>query len=495
MSTRTAGRSRIAVRYFDDRILLTEAHAWAYYRLPTVSYEFTTPAEREALATNITVALAAIRMADAEVHLRIGHRSYPAAEWATSLDATSDGGPGWHDYLDEMYRHVWAKDFWTKEVYIGVRLGQRGMRAQLSGGVIASFISAYRAGEQALGPGGRVGLGGRDRPLDGAVRAARPGADARARWRRATRLSDGHRLAVPAHADRHRRRPAAVGDAAAQVGRGRDRGAARGPGAQRPDDAAAGAPGRGVARRVPVVRAVPGRHVLPRGRAVAALRGRAAVPGRGQPADEAHRAGQGQQGRQPPAGPRQGHGRAHQGGGRRAADRASRADRGGPAAGARHHQGTAAVRLRLASADGRRADPRTVPQPRRGGDRALPGCRDRRGQLDRRPVLAAVRVAAGGPGPAELLPAAPAAVHDRGRDADRDGGPRRPGRARTPGGSGPTSARRWAGPGRWCTSTRWWRRPGTGPRRWPSRASRAAARRPWPCCSSSSSRCAARRWR
>jgi RecA/RadA recombinase len=151
MSTRTAGRSRIGVRYFDDRILLTEAHAWAYFRLPTVSYEFTTPAEREALATNITVALAAIRMADAEVHLRIGHRSYPAAEWATSLDATSDGGPGWHDYLDEMYRHVWAKDFWTKEVYIGVRLGQRGMRAQLSGGVLASFISAYRAGEQALG--------------------------------------------------------------------------------------------------------------------------------------------------------------------------------------------------------------------------------------------------------------------------------------------------------------------------------------------------------
>jgi len=90
MSTRTSGRSRVAVRYFDDRILLTESHAWAYYRVPTVSYEFTTPAEREALATNITVALAAIRMTDAEVHLRIGHRSYPAAEWATKLDACSD---------------------------------------------------------------------------------------------------------------------------------------------------------------------------------------------------------------------------------------------------------------------------------------------------------------------------------------------------------------------------------------------------------------------
>ena len=157
MSTRTKGsrgsrgRTRLAIRYFDDRVLLTDTHAWAYYRIPSVSYEFTTPEEREALATNITVALAAIRMADAEVHLRIVHRSYPAADWATKLDATSDGGPGWLDYLEEMYRHVWAKDFWTKEVYLGVRLGQRWMRAQLSGGVFAQFIGAYRASEEVLG--------------------------------------------------------------------------------------------------------------------------------------------------------------------------------------------------------------------------------------------------------------------------------------------------------------------------------------------------------
>ena len=151
MSGPKAGRSRLSVRYFDDRILLSETHAWAYYRLPTVSYEFTTPQEREALAINITVALATIRMTDAEVHLRIAHRSYPAAEWATALDSTSDGGPGWLDYLDGMYRHVWAKDFWTKEVYVGVRLGQRGMRAQLSGGVFSQFINAYRASEQAMG--------------------------------------------------------------------------------------------------------------------------------------------------------------------------------------------------------------------------------------------------------------------------------------------------------------------------------------------------------
>ena len=95
VSTRTKasrgsrGRTRLAVRYFDDTILLTDTHAWAYYRLPSVSYEFTTPEEREALATNITVALAAIRMQDAEVHLRIAHRTYPAAEWALKLDRTT----------------------------------------------------------------------------------------------------------------------------------------------------------------------------------------------------------------------------------------------------------------------------------------------------------------------------------------------------------------------------------------------------------------------
>ncbi len=151
MNTRSAKRNRLSVRYFDDRILLTETHAWAYFRVPTISYEFMTGQQREALATNLTVALAGIRMADAEVHLRIAHRSYPAAEWATGLHATSDGGPGWVQYLDEMYRQVWAKDFWTKEVYLGVRLGQRGVRAQLTGGVLAQFGRAYKASEQLLG--------------------------------------------------------------------------------------------------------------------------------------------------------------------------------------------------------------------------------------------------------------------------------------------------------------------------------------------------------
>jgi hypothetical protein len=174
MSARTSRRrNRLAVRYFDDRIVLTESHAWAYFRVPTVSYEFLTDAQREALATNLTVALAAIRMADAEVHLRIAHRSYPAAEWATGLHATSDDGPGWVSYLDEMYRQVWAKEFWTKEVYLGVRLGQRGVRAQLAGGLLAQFGSVSRAGEQVLGLADAVPTGEIGRWTDHAERVGR----------------------------------------------------------------------------------------------------------------------------------------------------------------------------------------------------------------------------------------------------------------------------------------------------------------------------------
>jgi hypothetical protein len=145
------GRSRLAVRYFDDRILLTDSAAWAYFRLPTVSYEFTTAEERESFATNITIALAAIRMDDAEVHLRIAHRTYPAADWALALDRTAETGPGWREYLEEMYAHVWAKDFWTKEVYLGVRLGPRRIGAQLSGGVFSQLFGVYRRSEQVLG--------------------------------------------------------------------------------------------------------------------------------------------------------------------------------------------------------------------------------------------------------------------------------------------------------------------------------------------------------
>ena len=99
--------------------------------------------------------------------------------------------------------HVWAKDFWAKEVYLGVRLGQRGMRAQLGGGMLSGFISTYRAGEQAMGLDDEAIGAARDRPLDRPRRAAGPGAGGQ-RAGRAARHERRDRLAGPAHADGHR---------------------------------------------------------------------------------------------------------------------------------------------------------------------------------------------------------------------------------------------------------------------------------------------------
>ena len=274
MTTRSkasrGSKTRLGIRYFDDRVLLTDTHAWAYYRIPSVSYEFTTAEEREALATNITVALAAIRMPDAEVHLRIAHRSFPAQAWAAGLDATSDGGPGWREYLEQAYQHVWAKDFWSKEIYLGVRLGQRSVRAQLSGGILSQFAAAYGRGERGLGL------------IDEAVSGAEI-----ARWTEsAERL--GRALNASALAARHATsgevawlvqhtlmatagRAGAVRDQAQAVGLGGDRHALRGPDPQRPDRAGPGAHERDVIRRVRLLRPIPRRDVLSRWGAVAAF--------------------------------------------------------------------------------------------------------------------------------------------------------------------------------------------------------------------------------
>ena len=262
MSSRTRERRRLSIRYFDDRIVLTDTHAWAYYRIPTVPYEFTTPEERAALATNMTIALAAIRMPDAEVHLRIVHRSYPAAEWARRLDSTSDGGAGWLDYLDEMYRHVWAKDFWGKEVYLGVRLGQRSMRVQLSGGVFAQFISLYQRSEKALGLDDEAVDEGEIAKWTELSRAARPRARGE-RARRTVRDVRRDRLAIQAHPVGLDRRPATLCHSAPYLGLGRDRRPTRRSGAQRADLTATGALCRRIFCRVPIVLPFPGRDGIP----------------------------------------------------------------------------------------------------------------------------------------------------------------------------------------------------------------------------------------
>ena len=131
------------------------------------------------------------------------------------------------------------------------------------------------------------------------------------------------------------------------------------------------------------------------------------------------------------------------------------------------------------------------PSRDRGGHRALQGHRHRPGQLHRRPVLAAFRVAAGREGAAFLLRAAPAALRDRGRHADRDRGARRPDRRqRRPGRPVHRGDPRRALRGPLRPDAR--RGNGTMRRRSPNAGSQAAASTPWRCCPRSLSRLALR---
>lgn len=115
---------RLPVRYFEDRLLVSSDAVWGWFRLPTVSYDFLSLGEREALLASVAGALGALR--EAECHLLVVPRSYVAAEWAAALDAaTPRPAPGWSEYLVRLEDHVADMAFWHREVYLGVRLGRR----------------------------------------------------------------------------------------------------------------------------------------------------------------------------------------------------------------------------------------------------------------------------------------------------------------------------------------------------------------------------------
>src|SRR5262245_3278923 len=121
---RKALPERLSVRYFDDTIVLSDTEAWTYMRLPTVSVEFKTPEEWDRLISSFAHALAGLN--DCRVHIKTAFRGYNIADWAEQLDRrTRNPAPGWGDLLVAQQEHLWHEQFLQKEVYLGVRLGQR----------------------------------------------------------------------------------------------------------------------------------------------------------------------------------------------------------------------------------------------------------------------------------------------------------------------------------------------------------------------------------
>lgn len=145
----SSNRSRLAVTYLDDTIVLSDKEAWTYVKLPATPYEFLSAETREYLADQVTLALANLVSSSTEpveVHLRVVHKAFDSFEWGAQLGAKAhrqNPTPGWSNYLVNMARRVESLEFTEKEVYLGVLLGKRSSGG---GGDKSGFV------DELLGP-------------------------------------------------------------------------------------------------------------------------------------------------------------------------------------------------------------------------------------------------------------------------------------------------------------------------------------------------------
>ena len=117
--------SRLPVVHLEDRVLLSETAAWAWFRLPTTSYEFLSDGEREGLLA--TSALGLTALSGSELHLAVVPDAYATSEWRDGLErGAARPAPGWAPYLDLVESHLRDAAFWQRRVYLGINLGRRG---------------------------------------------------------------------------------------------------------------------------------------------------------------------------------------------------------------------------------------------------------------------------------------------------------------------------------------------------------------------------------
>lgn len=134
----TVNTNKLAVRYLDDEILLSQTHAWTYVRIPLMSYEFQSAAARESFVEQISLALSGLIMNNneaVECHLRIVHKPLDVLKWYKDLNGRvvrQQPTDGWPNYARDMANHLDSRVFENKEVYLGVCLGMRGGKGNVS---------------------------------------------------------------------------------------------------------------------------------------------------------------------------------------------------------------------------------------------------------------------------------------------------------------------------------------------------------------------------
>lgn len=137
---------RLAARYIDDELVVSDTQVWTYVRLPVEPYEFLAYDKRKDIAERIFLSLSALVTGteSVDVHLLITNRPAPTSLWAEQLNArVTPWGPtpGWSAYLGQMAAHLEDQEFLQKEVYLGVCLG---FRKSLTGAAGADILGPVK---------------------------------------------------------------------------------------------------------------------------------------------------------------------------------------------------------------------------------------------------------------------------------------------------------------------------------------------------------------
>jgi hypothetical protein len=124
-------QGRLPAQYLDDKVLLSDKEAWTYVQLPLTQYEYMTASSREFLCHSLALAFSSLVTASTEtvdVHLRLAYRPLDTTSWGLQLNGRVKRygpTPGWDGYLLDMADQVERCGFHEKEVYLGVKLGNR----------------------------------------------------------------------------------------------------------------------------------------------------------------------------------------------------------------------------------------------------------------------------------------------------------------------------------------------------------------------------------
>jgi AAA-like domain len=114
----------LTLRYLEDGLAVTRSDVWAWFAVPTRSYDLMSDHERVSEARSLALGLAGLR--DAECHLIVAHHPFDPSTWAADLDdATPHSRPGWEAYLSQLEQHLHGEAYSERRVFLGVRLGDR----------------------------------------------------------------------------------------------------------------------------------------------------------------------------------------------------------------------------------------------------------------------------------------------------------------------------------------------------------------------------------